>query len=293
MSIGFHVNKSMNMSKNKSDMCAAIENCNKLLKGFEFKNICAQIFVSGPQSYDETLTKEEQSWIATYVRKNSIQLVIHGAYVDNPWNKNPRSIHNIKQEMKIARKLGATGVIVHLARGAADDANVEYVLAHLANLEDDIKNNVILWLETHTAKSSEYTYETPEKILKLFERIAAINSSLKIGLCIDTAHLFSCGCALTNYDTAKKWLAGISSLRVPIMIHLNDSKSKLNSGRDEHEKLLAGNLWGMFTAISVEDSGLNAILEWASSRNIVVILERDYDDLLSDFMIIHDLGYFQ
>ncbi len=291
--IGHHVSKSAGGKKRL--IAEALEEAAINLQSLGFKNIGAQIFVTGPQSFREIMTADDIIKTKKVVKDYNINLVIHGAYVDAPWRRSPGSVHNIKKELNIASEIGANGVIVHLGSGAADDDNLKYVLEQIA--ADNPQP--ILWLEIHTAKPSKFTYETTDKIKKLFYRIGVLNVNVKVGLCIDTAHLYACGMALTDYDLTYKWLNQIRMdlPNIPIMMHLNDSGSTLASGKDQHAVLTAGNLWSMYNIntghLPIEDSGLVAILNWAEDADINVILERDEAGTERDLILIHNLGYFQ
>jgi endonuclease IV len=302
MSLGFHV------SKNGRTMADALREDMLMLTNIGMSPT-AQIFVTGPQSFKETLTPVDKQAIAEMTQQpgnpNKLTLVIHGAYVDHPWGAVTSangSIHNIRQELRIAAEIGATGVIVHLGSRATDDAVLQRVLGTIMK-DLVLPPAVTLWLEIHTAKPSAGTFETPAKLRRLFERIAIIqaetqSSTLRIGLCIDTAHLFSCGMALTTSQDAAEWLAGLPE--VPTMLHLNDSASRLGSGIDKHAPLTEGGIWGAYarlhetshTALDIADSGLNVILSWAEQHQWVVILERNDGGVDRDLALIHALGYF-
>ena len=255
---------------------------------------CAQIFVSGPRSYSETLTHDDKTAIRKYIDANDIPLVIHGAYIDYPWTKSLQSIRNVMSEMQVARQIGATGVIVHLGAGALNDDNFQFALDTIGTLPSDVCDNVTLWLEINTAKSSPATYETVGKISRLFERVEQFNNNLTIGLCIDTAHLFSCGKSLDTDQAARAWIEGLPD--VPTMMHLNDSASELGSGVDKHASLCSGGIWRDYHPVTgslpIENSGLVYLLGWAESNNIMTILER-HDDASDDLALIHQLGFFQ
>jgi endonuclease IV len=286
MPIGFHVSKAV--GKTRRSMPEALREDMETLLSYGFPP-CAQIFVSGPQSFTETLSADDKVAVKKYIAETGARVVIHGAYIDNPWRLNAGSIHNIKQEMRVAHQIGATGVIVHLAAGAASD-NLRVVLEKIAELPKEVLAATVLWLEIHSAKSSEFTYETPKKLCRLFERIAQCNiPNLRVGLCIDTAHLFACGTALRTFDEANTWLAGLPS--VPTMLHLNDSAAVLGGGVDKHAGLTLGNLWGDYSgALDIADSGLVAILMWAENNDILTILERDSEALPADLALVRDLG---
>jgi endonuclease IV len=299
MPLGFHVSKSKTVDgkKKSRSIPAALREDIEWLRGFGITSPCAQIFVSGPQNFNETLTDEDKIATRRFVNETGTQIVIHGAYVDHPWNRAPGAVHNIKQEMRTAARIGATGVVVHLGAGATNDENLTYVFEEIAKLSDDVLEVTTLWLEIHTAKPGNNTFETPQKLNRLFDRIGRVETGkLRIGLCIDTAHLFSCGVALDTYEAATNWLAGLPR-DVPVMMHLNDSASSLGSGVDRHETLCEGKLWSQYHPetgrLPIENSGLVAILNWAETNDIMTILERDEEGTIHDLTLIQTLGYFQ
>ena len=174
-----------------------------------------------------------------------------------------------------------------------------------------------MYLEINAAAQSVNTFETPEKIRRLFQRIEEtldrINSGanvaandvtgafgsignvrLKVGLCVDTAHVFSCGDSLDDYNLTMDWLNALPS--VPIMFHLNDSASTLGSGKDKHEALTKGNIWSRYNPtagdLKFEDCGVMAVLDYAVLNECFVILERS-SGLTDDLLLINSIGYFR
>jgi endonuclease IV len=112
-----------------------------------------------------------------------------------------------------------------------------------------------------------------------------------VGLCVDTAHLYSCGFCLDSKQAAKQWLSGLPDIEInPIMFHLNDSASELGSGRDRHAGLCQGNIWGGYEN-NIVDSGLLEILTWCEDNNAPVILERDPINLNKDLKLLEGLGF--
>lgn len=299
MSLGFHVSKTR--KKRVCEMPVALKEDMQLLADYGFKP-CAQIFVSGPQGFKETLKEADKLAIAA-LTCNGLKLVIHGAYVDNPWSMNNASIANIRTELKIAARIGATGVIIHLAAKALIEENLKYVIEGITKdaCPEVMEALPILWLEINAAKSSPATYETGEKIIALFDRVYKCNThQAKIGLCIDTAHLFSCGTNLSTYQAAAEWFSYIPQDLMDlglVMLHLNDSASKCGSGIDRHEQLAVGNIWADYNPttghLPFKDSGLAYILNWAESNNIVTILERYEDGIKGDLTLIYSMGFFK
>jgi endonuclease IV len=288
--LGFHIGK--NCDSKKRTWREAVKDIN-LVTSHNLRP-CAQIFVMGPLNTKVNLTTDDKAALREFAAK--YDLVVHGAYVNNPWGENSAAgVLSIKQEMTICAEIGAKGLVIHLAAGANNDDNLRNVLTELSNLPARVINDVILYLEINTAKQSHNTFETPQKINRLFDRINGLGLPLRTGLCIDTAHVFSCGVALYEYNKTMEWLNAIEGT-TEIMFHLNDSASSLGSGKDKHHTLTEGKLWGDFNrqkgGLDLRESGLMAVLEWAEANDSIVILERG-DGLDKDINLIASLGYFQ
>lgn len=290
MPLGFHV------SKDGRDMSVALREDIEWAKRFGVNISAAQIFVTGPQTTGVSLPPSDRISVKRVVDEFNLQLVIHGAYIDNPWGRAIKSINNIKEEMKICSEINAKGVVVHLSKNAANMETLQFVIDALSgSLSDQIKSAVVLYLEINAAKPTENTFETNEKLTRLFDQVERINKNgLQIGLCIDTAHIWSCGFDDREYETVNNWLKLLP--KVPTILHLNDSFGKIGDGKDKHASLTLGNIWSDYNVSTgvkqFDDSGLSAILGWAEFNDIITILERDNDGLINDFNLIKQLGYF-
>lgn len=283
LTIGFHISKTRGLDGERRDV-TIIDAITGDIETANVSHPCAQIFVTGPRKSNEILSAEDKIQIQKYITKTKLPLVIHGAYVDNPWSRdkpNHFPIHNIRKELRIAAHIGATGVIVHAANGARDT-----IAKVLPAIVKDL-TGVTLWIEINAAKPTKDTFETPEKLHALFSQVADYTN---IGLCIDTAHLHSCGVSMTSYNAAATWLNDLKHLLpdIPMMMHLNDSASDLGSGMDMHACLTRGNIWG--GDINVAESGLMAVLEWCSKYDVICVLERGAG-VMDDIKLIKSLGY--
>ena len=296
--IGFHINKTHGGKSRSFDVAvrdiAAVTDLDM--------RPCAQIFVTGPKSNKLTVSRADKAALAAVAK--SCRLVIHGAYIDNPWSTcSQYSIDNICAEMRVAAEIGATGVVVHLSN--ATNTGLEAVLSALkAGMAGPVTPHPrpILWLETHATKRSAASFETPAKLGALFARVhkwiadQADEPNFAVGLTIDSAHLHACGTDLRAYGPTMTWLEQTAAAVAPaqIMVHLNDSATALGSGVDKHAPLTQGTIWGEYGAaggLPVEQSGLMAILDWADDVGATVILEREVG-ISDDLALIARLGHF-
>lgn len=273
--LGIHVRKIPNSKTGLSD------GLSEMFDELKFAE-SAQVFLLNPFSGANTLSDEDMHKIAIIAGKKHI--IAHGSYVDNPWNS--ESVELIRREFELCYKTGIQGLVVHL--GNNTNKSIKNVLEHIMKFDKRLLAETILWLEINSVKSNANSFETPEKINKLFEKITSITnkSQLIVGLCIDTAHLWSCGTSLTTYTSAKKFLSSLND--IPIMFHLNDSKSEFSSGKDVHECITKGKIW---SDIELNKSGLKYIAEYALMNNSIIILEREnINDIKHEIKILEQLG---
>ncbi|AMN84806.1 endonuclease IV [Faustovirus] len=289
---GYHVAKGKSMA---NSIKTAVLTARK--DGFWMQS--AQIFVAGPQSYNQILNDDDKREVKQVIDELGIQVVAHGAYCDHPWRKNIAGIDNIKRELASCAAIGANGLVVHLGAGAAIDENLEFALWRIADGMTET-NKPVLYFEINSAKPKADTFETPAKVTALFQRIAVVNAKLpvplKYGVCVDTCHLFACGYDDTTYAKMRAYLDAIDALRIPTIIHFNDADNKLGDGRDRHEAIGVGNIWRDYhprtgTKPFVE-SGAWAVIEWSQKPSFdpayprIVILERDDEGLANDFDVV-------
>jgi len=92
----------------------------------------------------------------------------------------------------------------------------------------------------------------------------------KIGLCLDTQHVFAAGMSSLDSHEAIIKLFDIADSITPggvRMIHLNDSKTPYGSHVDRHQSLTEGHIW------SRNDDGLHALFSQCLDRHLDMILE--------------------
>jgi AP endonuclease-1 len=142
-------------------------------------------------------------------------------------------------------------------------------LAHIAKQlnkshKDEASGKVITLLETMAAFGGNTIGTTFEELAEIIEMI---DDKSRVGVCLDTCHVFAAGYDLrapeTYNDVIEKFdkSVGLKYLRA---LHINDSKAPLNSGRDLHANIGTGFLGLRSFHNLVNDSrmwGLPLILE--------------------------------
>ena len=115
--------------------------------------------------------------------------------------------------------------------------------------------NAIMWQQQQTTVLLETMSGKGTEIGKTFEElskiIAGVNLKAKIGVCLDTCHIWDGGYDIVNnLDDVIDEFDNIIGLNYLKAIHLNDSKNPLGSHKDRHEKIGEGTI-GLDTLIKV------------------------------------------
>ena len=109
-----------------------------------------------------------------------------------------------------------------------------------------------------------------EEIGKIIENVT---DPAKIGVCFDTCHVFAAGYDIRDeeglYNTLNDFndFIGLEKLNV---LHLNDSKGPLGSGKDRHEHIGLGNI-GV--------NGFAALLNHKKLNNLPSIIETPINEI--------------
>jgi deoxyribonuclease-4 len=199
-------------------------------------------------------------------------LVIHASYLVNLAGSDPtyheRSVAVLATELRSARRFGAAVVNVHVGShgGAGAEAGIERLVTAV-RLALEAENDAEAEADEPAANDSAASAAPIEPVVIALENsvgtgfglginvdeLGAIADALRdggvpdgrIGFCLDTAHAWGAGYAMSDPEAIDALLAdfdrriGLGRLR---LIHLNDSRSALGSRLDRHEHLGAGRI---------------------------------------------------
>jgi endonuclease IV len=255
-------------------------------ESFDIKAV--SVFVAGPRTRAMVMTDKEASELKSFLEETKIRVIAHGAYAGYPWKGDPSAARFVRLESAMCFKAGIQGLVVHLPNHPPS-----VVAKYLARLYTG--QNTRIYLETPAVSPESSHYETPKKLAALFKEVRKIDPALHYtGLCIDTAHIWSCGADISSYEAAEKWFTELEAFSdvIPhdrIMLHLNDSDYEKGDGRDKHAVLLKGKIWSAYKD-SPAKSGLAAVVDYVNRHGTPTILERnDKDDLRADYRTLHSL----
>lgn len=252
------------------------------------------IFVGGPRDRTIILGEEEAAELRRYSAATGVRVVAHSAYSAYPWKGDPSAAQHIRAELEACQLAGIGGLVVHLPKLPL--TTVRKYLPRLVSAAQGVP----VYLETPAVKPTESYYETPAKLAALVAVIQEIDPKLThFGICVDTAHLWTCGVDLESHEAAAAWFGDFEARLgdlLPagrVLIHLNDSARLRGVGPDTHAPLLAGKIWGAYGegGAPLERSGLAAVVDFARRHSVPLILERaPKEALASDYRILRRLG---
>ena len=173
-------------------------------------------------------------------------VVSHASYLINLGTPEPtlraRSIESFGVEIDRAETLGLLGVVIHPGchTTATEDEGLRLVAEGLRTvLRDRPRGRTLILLEHTAGQGTSLGWR--------FEHLARVLGNLdghpRLGVCLDTCHLFAAGYDLASEAGYERTVAdfertvGIDRLRA---FHLNDSKKALGSRRDRHEHIGRG-----------------------------------------------------
>lgn len=205
------------------------------------------LYTGAPQNSVRTpLEKLKIEEAITLAKENNFDLskfVCHAPYLINLANTLNASIHNMSKEM-LANELirtHAMGIkILVLHPGSHVKAGAEVGLdALILGLDDVLENDhtdVTIALETMPGGGSQVG-GTFEEIKQIIERSKFPH---RLGVCLDTCHLYSAGIDVKNVDQTLDLIEASFGLDRVKCIHLNDSQFPMHSHKDRHANLGQG-----------------------------------------------------
>ncbi len=229
MRLGFHIS-----------IAGSLQEC--IRRAVKRRCTTLQMFSGAPVQWRRPpMTDRQASEFADGLLERDIQPhFLHAKYLLNVCSPNldlrEKSVADLCEEVAIAGRLRAAGVVMHLG-SVGSEGHVEEGTERVARAID---------------AACEAVPEGPPIILEnsagqgnivgaTFEQLAAIIASThrpeRVRCCVDTAHAFGAGIALHTQDGLEAMLTeiertfGIDRLA---LLHVNDSKVPFGSGRDRH-----------------------------------------------------------
>lgn len=222
---------------------------NALLKAEQYQMQTVQVFTKNQQQWKCSPLSEDciAQWKSHAKRLKFKKTVSHDSYLINLaavdeaiWLK---SVDLFVEELTRCALLGIPFLVTHPGAhvGAGEEAGLAKVARSLDLVHARVPDGgVITCLEITAGQGSALGH----KLEHLAEIIARVKEPSRLGVCLDTAHLFAAGYDFRGrkYDTFRKELdKTIGPKRIKVL-HLNDSKKELGSRVDRHDHIGRGKI---------------------------------------------------
>ncbi len=209
-----------------------------------------QFFAGSPRVWRPMLYKQAdvERFVAARATSSIRFVVIHTIYLINLASAREefyeKSVSALVGALAAADQLGADAIVTHVGshQGSGFEAGLERVQAALHRALAESEGSDVRILLENTAGAGGTMGVTFEELGAM---IRAADSHPRVGLCLDTAHVFAAGFDLRTpaaLDETLARLAAACGLDRLVMVHLNDSKVPLGSNRDRHENIGEGHL---------------------------------------------------
>lgn len=243
---------------------------NAVQRGLDLGARSIQIFNQSPRMWKPSVYTEDQ--IAKYHEAfgpSKIDgLLIHAIYLLNPATEDPeireKTLVSLIQSLRTGALLGADGVVLH--PGSALGGDVGEAIARAGEVIKEALD------ESETCPLHlENTAGTGGTLGRSFDELAALIEAAggddRLGLCLDSCHLYASGHEVGTIDGLKATLdecdakVGIGRLG---SLHLNDSQTPFGSNRDRHANIGDGEIGDEGCAVFLSEprfEGLPCVLE--------------------------------
>ncbi len=228
-----------------------------------------QIFAGSPRMWARSLypAKMAENFKKLAAEKDLNPVFIHALYLTNLASDNPELIEKTKKaliiDMQNASAIGSAGVILHIGshQGRGWAADKALVIAGIKEVLDKTPQESVLLLENSAGQQGKIG-----SFAELRDILNAIPAP-RLGVCLDTAHAFEAGYNFTTAEGLDMWVADIEkyiSVDKVKLLHLNDSKTPLGSGRDMHQNIGDG---------FIGNEGLKRLINHPKLTHLPLILE--------------------
>lgn len=237
-----------------------------------------QIFAGNPRGWALSQgDPAKDAGFRTACAAEGIRVFVHAPYLVNLGSPTPatyeRSVASLAHNLVRAAQIGAEGVVVHTGSCVDDgsyDAAMRQVRDGLMPILETLGEGGPWLLLEPTAGQGRSLCAT---VADLEPYLAALDGHPRVGICLDTCHVFAAGEPLDEpggtTDTVDRLVAvaGPGRLR---LVHANDSKDVRGSFKDRHEVIGDGHLGlGAFEELLAHPAldGVPFVLETPGSRD--------------------------
>lgn len=221
-----------------------------LERGREVGCSVVQIFLKNQRQWaarpytDSEVREFRAAWKASGIRV----VFAHANYLINLATPVPaewrRAVDVFHDELERAEALGLPFVVIHPGshREMGLDDGIRRIGRAIDLLHERTRGCRVRVVLENTAGGGSSIGRSFEELAAI---LAAVREPRRVGICLDTCHLFAAGYdirTVDGYRSTKARVQRLLGLRRVRAFHLNDARQPLGSGLDRHEKIGRGHL---------------------------------------------------
>jgi deoxyribonuclease-4 len=229
-----------------------------------------QIFNQSPRMWKPTAHSPES--IAAFreaMAASPIEVVlIHAVYLLNCASEDQdirrKSVASLAQSLRIGREIGASGVVLHPGSAKSGDPRSAIERAGQTILEALSESEGCAIHLENTAGTGGTLGRSVDELAALLD---ACGGEQRLGLCLDSCHLYASGYDIREPAGLGQVIEEISEkvgLERLASLHLNDSQTALGANRDRHANVGRGELG---------EAGCSAFLSAPAFEGLPCVLE--------------------
>ncbi|MFA3840647.1 MULTISPECIES: deoxyribonuclease IV [Streptomyces] len=232
-----------------------------------------QVFVANPRGWATPPgnPKQDEAFRAACAAED-IPAYVHAPYLINFGSHTEatveKSVESLRHSLRRAREIGALGVVVHTGSatgGRGREVALAQVRERMLPLLDELTHDddPYLLLESTAGQGSSLCSRTWD----FGPYFDALDAHPKLGVCLDTCHIFAAGHDLTGPAGMNQTLdllvdtVGEGRLK---LIHANDSKDVAGAHKDRHENIGSGHIGA---------EPFRALMAHPATENVPLIIE--------------------
>ncbi len=226
-------------------IAGGLQNALLLASQYHF-NTCA-IFVRNQRQWKAPPLTDEQVELFARTRKELSfgPVVAHGSYLVNLAGLRPVRLKSLKafaDELDRCGRLGIEYLVIHPGSRPNKQLGIRKIADAInETLAACSHRRPKVLLETTAGQGNSIG----SKFEQLAEIISLIDSKKRVGVCLDTCHIFAAGYDIRTpesyADTMQQFDAAVG-LKKMLAIHLNDSRGELGSHLDRHAHIGEGTI---------------------------------------------------
>lgn len=240
-----------------------------------------QIFSQSPRSWNsKSISEDEAREFASSFKKSGLALAVdHMPYLPNLASSkedvHEKSIDALTSELMRCQMLRIPYLVSHLGShlGAGWDEGYKRIVEAVDTSLSQADNGVILLLE-NTAGTKNSMGSSLEEIATIIDAFDTLRP--RLGICLDTCHLFAAGYELRTPEGLQATLnqfQELIGLERLMLLHINDCRGAMGSHLDRHEHIGLG---------QIGENGFRLILRHPSLKDLPMVLETPVDSRRND-----------